>query len=167
MGDPLGKLRSLKILTDACREPLRIPRLISRNDAHAAILSDVVVFDGTCGFCTWSIAAFTMRIASGSRVVPSQWLSDVRLAEIGTTREQCAREVHYVDAGGQTYRGADAVNAVLARTPLIGGLTRFVARRPALLAFERACYAWIAAHRVGISRALGTQRCALIPERAM
>jgi predicted DCC family thiol-disulfide oxidoreductase YuxK len=146
-----------------CRQPLVLAAPIERAEAPTVRLESTIIFDGTCGFCTWSIAALG-KPSHVAHVVPYQWLTDAQLETVGTTRAHCIHEVHYVDAGGRVYRGANAVNEALAHAPLIGGILGYVGRHRALLGFERACYAWVAAHRVAISRVLGTRRCALIAE---
>ncbi len=131
--------------------------------AHASVRANLLIFDGSCGFCTWSVAT-ALRLRSDVTATPYQWLDDAELGRVGITRERTQREVHFVDAAGTVYRGADAVNALLASVPRLGLIVRFVRSRPALVRIEQRAYEWIAANRIAISRVLGTQRCALLPD---
>lgn len=71
----------------------------------------VVVFDGDCGFCTWS--ADRLRGWSSGRLltVPWQW-ADLQL--LGLTPEQCAASVQYVTGGHHFRAGAAVAQALLA-----------------------------------------------------
>jgi predicted DCC family thiol-disulfide oxidoreductase YuxK len=143
-----------------------IEGLLSRDRLDQLPASDLLIFDGACGFCTWS-ASFAHRAAAQPiHIVPYQWLSDSQLARFGTTRAQCAREVHFIDSRGFSHRGADAANALVQKPYFLRQVLAFIARHEVLLAIEHRCYQWIAAHRVGISRALDTRRHALIDETA-
>ena len=69
----------------------------------------VLVFDGDCGFCTWS-AARIERWASGALdVVPWQRAD---LSGLGLTEDQCATAVQFVDADGVAAGGAAVARAL-------------------------------------------------------
>jgi len=124
---------------------------------------DLVIFDGACGFCTWSVMQLPwlgVRVAA----IPVQRLTGDDLRALGITRAACAESVHFIDAAGTVSRGADAVNALVGGNACIGPLARLISRTPALLTIERRAYAWVAEHRVAISRLLRTRRYAIIPE---
>jgi predicted DCC family thiol-disulfide oxidoreductase YuxK len=70
----------------------------------------VLVFDGDCGFCTWS-AGLVDRWALGRLdVVPWQTAD---LASLGLTSAECAEAVQYVDADGHGSGGAAVARALL------------------------------------------------------
>ena len=69
----------------------------------------VLVFDGDCGFCTWS-AARIERWASGSLdVVPWQRTD---LTRLGLAEAQCSAAVQYVDGDGASSGGAAIARAL-------------------------------------------------------
>ena len=70
----------------------------------------VLVFDGDCGFCTWSAARIRRWAAGTLDVVPWQ-LAD--LTALGLTEEQCASAVQFVDADGVASGGAAVARALL------------------------------------------------------
>ncbi len=70
----------------------------------------VLVFDGDCGFCTWS-AGRIQRWASGSLdVVPWQRTD---LTSLGLTEAQCSEAVQFVDPSGVAAGGAAVARALL------------------------------------------------------
>jgi predicted DCC family thiol-disulfide oxidoreductase YuxK len=126
---------------------------------------EFLIFDGACGFCTWSVrqlARLGVRVAA----IPFQRLRDDDLRTLGITRAACAERVQFVDDRGMIASGADAVNALLRGHALFGPAITLISRTPALLQMERRGYAWVAEHRVAISRMLGTRRYALFPDDA-
>jgi len=124
---------------------------------------DLVIFDGACGFCTWSVMQLR-RLGVRVAAIPFQHLRDVDFQALGTTRAACAGRVHFVDAAGTISTGADAVNALVRDHTFLGPVAGLVLRTPLLLEFERRTYAWVAEHRIAISRLLGTRRFAIVPE---
>jgi predicted DCC family thiol-disulfide oxidoreductase YuxK len=155
-----------KVSDDArCRPAQDVEGLVRLTWDARSRPSDLLIFDGTCGFCTWAVARMN---AGGSepaiRVTPYQWLDDRFLAAIGTTRDRCATAVHFVDSHGMLSQGADAINALLLRRRAFVSMVRVFTGSRTLLAIERRCYAWIASHRTAISGFLGTRRCALLIE---
>ena len=123
---------------------------------------DLLIFDGTCGFCTRSVMLLDRPLGIRVASIPAQWLTDAEIALLGTTRAACAEAVVFVDAAGGVSSGADALNALFRGHPLLGAPVALAMRLPPLLRFERAGYRWVARHRVAISRLLGTRRYALI-----
>jgi len=63
----------------------------------------VLVFDGDCGFCTWSAARIDRWAGGALDVVPWQRTD---LAALGLTDSQCSTAVQYVDADGIASGGA-------------------------------------------------------------
>ena len=103
----------------------------------------VLVFDGDCGFCTWSAGLLRRWSRDGLTVVPWQ---RVDLAGLGLTAAECARAVQCVTPDG-TYSGGQAVARSLrgCRQPwrTAGAVLALPALRPVV---ERG-YAWVADHR--------------------
>jgi hypothetical protein len=56
------------------------------------------------------------------------------------------------------------VNALVRGHALFGPVAALMSRTPALLRIERRAYAWVARHRIAISRLLGTRRYAIVAE---
>jgi predicted DCC family thiol-disulfide oxidoreductase YuxK len=139
-----------------------IPGLVRHDRGEPLPTSALVIFDGTCGFCTWSVAVLDRRLGVRVQAIPYQWLDDAELAAIGTSRARCADAVHFIDAHGHLSAGADAINALLRDRPLVGPVVRLVARVPLLVSLERRAYVWVTKHRERISQLLGTRRYALI-----
>jgi predicted DCC family thiol-disulfide oxidoreductase YuxK len=71
---------------------------------------EVLVFDGDCGFCTWSAARMERWAAGALDVVPWQ-LAD--LVALGLTEEQCSTSVQFVGADGVASGGAAVGRALL------------------------------------------------------
>lgn len=101
----------------------------------------VVLFDGRCGFCAWSVNFARNSVHADVEFVPYQ---SVDLVDYGLTIEQCAAAVQYVE-GGHSYAGERAIGAILQSgqgmwkplgrvigsapvRPIAGVVYRFVAR---------------------------------------
>lgn len=75
----------------------------------------VVLFDGHCGFCTWSVEFARRAVRANVEFIPYQ---SVDVAEFGLSVEQCAQQVQFVGRDGavggeQPLGGERAVAAVL------------------------------------------------------
>ena len=103
----------------------------------------VLVFDGDCGFCTWS-ARIADRWAQG-RLAVVPWQA-AELDDLGLTAAACAEAVQYVGEGVHG-SGAEAVARALllcrVPAPLVG---RTLLRRHVAPVAERA-YRVVAANR--------------------
>jgi len=125
----------------------------------------VVIFDGACGFCTWTVQ-FARRIDRKGTYsfVPYQHFSLDDLKRRGTSPAQCAKAVHVIDDNARVYRGAFAINRFLWS---FGGWRLLVAALylvfPSLL-LEMLGYALVARNRVLISVLLRTKQYAVIQE---
>jgi predicted DCC family thiol-disulfide oxidoreductase YuxK len=101
----------------------------------------LLIFDGSCGFCT-SCAQWIARrwpAASGVRAVPSQELASGELAELGLDRNDVTRSVWWCD-GNRTVPGHRAIARALiaTRTPwtVVGYLIAVPLRWPAALGYR-------------------------------
>ncbi len=101
----------------------------------------VVLFDGRCGFCTWSVQFAQRVVGANALFVPYQ---SVDVTAYGLTEQECARAVQFVDVSGS--RSAERAVAAIMRSgsgvwrpigqlvdsapvrPLAGVVYRFVAR---------------------------------------
>jgi len=103
----------------------------------------VVLFDGRCGFCTWSVRFAQDTVRADADFVPYQ---AVDVSNYDLTVEQCSDAVQFIDNAGSV-SGARAVAATL-RTgrgvwkPL-GSLIGSAAIRPV----AEVVYAFVARHR--------------------
>jgi predicted DCC family thiol-disulfide oxidoreductase YuxK len=99
--------------------------------------SITVIYDGECRFCLASVNWLALKLEF--KAVPFQ---SADLSAFGLTREDCAKEVIAI-FDGTTYRGADAVVALLSARG--NRLPATVTSASGFLG--RASYRWIASHR--------------------
>jgi len=110
----------------------------------------VLVFDGTCGFCTWCARWLRRRAPAGRVLVVAAQAPGVReryqLSQLDTDGAAWA-----IDADGRKHRGAAAINRALAELP--GGWPRLAGayRVPPLRLIEDAVYAVVARARPQLS----------------
>lgn len=101
----------------------------------------LVLFDGRCGFCTWSVHFAQRVIGSNARFVPYQ---SVDVSAYGLSVQECAQAVQFIDSDGS--HSAERAVAAIMRSgtgvwrpmgqlvgsapiqPLAGVVYRFVAR---------------------------------------
>lgn len=69
----------------------------------------VVLFDGHCGFCTWSVEFARRRVHANVEFIPYQ---SVDVAEFALSVDQCEQQVQFVGRDG-ALGGERAVAAVL------------------------------------------------------
>lgn len=70
----------------------------------------VLIFDGACGFCTWTVDFIRYRLREPVVLVPWQRI-DVR--ELGLTRDDVERAAWWIDIEGKKHRGHEAVSRAL------------------------------------------------------
>ena len=108
-----------------------------------------VLFDGHCGFCTWSVEFARRTVHANVEFIPYQ---SVDVAEFGLSIEQCAQEVQFVgrdDARGEerALGGERAVAAVLmSGTPAWRALGTVI-DSPIVRPLSAVVYRLIARHR--------------------
>lgn len=115
----------------------------------------VLVFDGDCGFCTWSAARIERWSSGALDVVPWQ---QADLTSLRLTEAQCATAVQFVDAQGVTSGGA-AVARALQRCRQPWRTWGRVLAQPWLAPVVERCYVVVAANRHRLPGA--TAACAL------
>lgn len=74
-----------------------------------ALTRPVVLFDGRCGFCTWSVQFAQRTVLADADFIPYQ---SVDVSNYDVTVEQCADAVQFIDNAGSV-SGALAVAAIL------------------------------------------------------
>ena len=72
-----------------------------------------LVFDGTCGFCTRSVRLLE-ALDRHRRVTAVPFQKSSVPASVGLTLEECEAAAWAIAPDGDRYRGAEAVNAVVA-----------------------------------------------------
>ena len=103
----------------------------------------VLVFDGDCGFCTWSADRLRRWSTSGLHVVAWQ---DADLDRLGLTPAQCAEAVQLV-AGAQRFSGGQAVGQALVRCRQPARAAGAVVLLPPLAPLVSRVYRLVAANR--------------------
>jgi predicted DCC family thiol-disulfide oxidoreductase YuxK len=73
----------------------------------------VVLWDGECGFCRRWIDHWKDRVPDEVGFVPFQDVAGARLHEWGIDEVDLEEAMHFVDANGRTFRGAEAVFELL------------------------------------------------------
>lgn len=69
-----------------------------------------LIFDGACGFCTWTVDFLQARLREPVLLAPWQRID---LREIGLSRQQVEEAAWWLDAGGKKLRGHLAVARAL------------------------------------------------------
>lgn len=114
----------------------------------------VVLFDGYCGFCTWSVEFARRRAHADVEFIPYQ---AVDVTDFGVTIEQCARQVWFVGRD-RALGGERAVAAVLMSGTPAWRAIGTVIDSPMIRPVSGFAYRFIARHRGrlwGVRPALG------------
>jgi len=149
------------LFANACQTPISLPRLVQKR-AESLPATDLIVYDGACGFCTWSLAHVLAISATQASIIPLQFLTDVQLNGLGFSRDAANIMLHFVNSKGAIFTGADAFNELLEGSANFALPLRLLKRYAVLLEMERIAYRWIARNRVVISKILGTSSCAIL-----
>jgi predicted DCC family thiol-disulfide oxidoreductase YuxK len=109
-------------------------------------MTNLLIFDGDCGFCTRS-RDFLAKIDHEDRItlLPLQAPNAWELT--GRSREQLKESLYWIGADGTRASGAEAVNAALSvaiDNPLPADVYRMI---PGMRALQEHIYRWVAAHR--------------------
>lgn len=103
----------------------------------------VLVFDGDCGFCTWS-AGRVEEWAQGRLDIAPWQRTD--LVCLGLTEDQCARSVQFVE-GGRHWGGAAAIAHALIYCRVPGPSVGRLLMRPSIAPLAQRAYVLVAANR--------------------
>lgn len=117
-------------------------------------VTGTVVFDGDCGFCTWS-ALHLERMGHGRLAVLPWQRAD--LASLGLTAEACSAAVQFVGRGGRG-SGAQAIALALLASPQPWRTMGVVLDLPPVRPLAAATYRLVARHRHRLPG--GTAACA-------
>ena len=103
----------------------------------------LVLFDGRCGFCAWSVGFAQRVVGSHAHFVPYQ---SVDVTDYGLTVQECAEAVQFVDASGS--ESAERAVAAILRSGTgvwrpIGQLVGSAPVRP----LAGVAYSFVARHR--------------------
>jgi predicted DCC family thiol-disulfide oxidoreductase YuxK len=109
-----------------------------------------MLFDGDCRFCRLWIERWKQSTGGGVEYVE---LQDPSVAENfpKLRREDLEKAVHFIDAEGNVYRGAEAVFRSLAINPERQTLLRWYERSPGFAHITESAYAFIAKRRTFFS----------------
>ena len=125
----------------------------------------ILLYDGDCPMCT-----FQSRLISWM-----DWLNKVSLVPIKDpratqaapqiTREDLLEAIHCITPEGTVYRGARAFRFLGLRIPLLVPFGLFL-WFPGIIWIAEKVYAYIAKHRLAISKLFGCKgACAILPEK--
>jgi predicted DCC family thiol-disulfide oxidoreductase YuxK len=86
--------------------------------------TEVLIFDGECGFCTWAARWVERRLPRGTGIMPYQRVPDP--SAYGLTGEEIAGAAYWIDARGRPHRGhlaaAETFRAIGGAWATIGSL---------------------------------------------
>lgn len=122
-----------------------------------------VLYDADCGVCT--MTARMLHALDGRRRLDLSPLQRFVAAKADDPdRAALVERLHVRDATGRWASGGDAVLRIMAAIPVLAPLS-LAGRVPAMRRAVDAGYRWVAAHRDGIGRVLGVDRCRIDPRR--
>ena len=122
-----------------------------------------VLYDADCGVCTMT-ARMLHALDRGRSLHLSPLQRFVARAADDPGAAALAERLHVRDADGRWVTGGDAVLRIMAAIPILVPLSQ-VSRLPGARGAVDALYGWVAAHRDGIGRRLGVDRCRIDPAR--
>ncbi len=117
----------------------------------------LLIYDGDCGFCERSARWFE-RLNRHGHVLVRAWQEPGVLEASGLTELQCREAAWFISAGGQRYRGADAIFAALGELGTPWRWLTWICRWSLLHALAGHVYGWVARNRHRLPG--GTPRCA-------
>jgi len=103
----------------------------------------VLVFDGDCGFCTWSAGLVDEWAQGRVEIVPWQ---RAELALLGLTTKECAQAVQFVERGAH-WGGAEAIAHALVHCRVPGPTVGRFLMRPSMAPLAERAYKLVAANR--------------------
>lgn len=110
-------------------------------DSAAAM--PIVLFDGRCGFCTWSVGFATKYVRAHAQFLAYQ---RVDLDRFPVSQEECEEAVQFVD-GSKVSSGALAVGRILSVGSGLWPQVGRVVAAPAVLPVSERVYRFVARHR--------------------
>jgi predicted DCC family thiol-disulfide oxidoreductase YuxK len=122
-----------------------------------------VLYDADCGVCTMT-ARMLHALDRGRRLDLSPLQGFTPEAPGDPVRADLAERLHVRDASGRWASGGGAVLRIMAAVPILAPLS-MLGRLPGAGRAVDAGYRWVAAHRDGVGRRLGVDRCRIDPAR--
>lgn len=108
-----------------------------------------LIWDGDCGFCKRSVTRIANKIGERVRYVPYQAVHE---CIEGINEADFAESVWFIEPGGTTYRGAEAIFRAYSWRPKGGLLLRMYHDVPGFAAASEWGYRHVANHRMLASR---------------
>jgi predicted DCC family thiol-disulfide oxidoreductase YuxK len=88
--------------------------------------TELLLFDGDCGFCTWAAGWVERRLPSRAGVEPWQFIDD--LGRYDLTASDTSSAAYWIDTGGRPHRGhlafAEALRAMSPGWRFLGTVMR-------------------------------------------
>jgi predicted DCC family thiol-disulfide oxidoreductase YuxK len=108
-------------------------------------MSGILYFDGVCGMCTRS-RNLLLKFNRTGDLATEPLQRPGTAARLGIAESQLLDSVRWLDASGEVYAGAEAVNAAVSaglgtRLPLM------LYRVPGIRSLQEVVYRWVADHR--------------------
>lgn len=122
-----------------------------------------LIFDGACGFCTWSAEWIRRHDEAGRLSIQPYQTADLGQLSPGLTPQMASQSVYFVRADGRRFHGAWAVFETLRCLPGVWHVLGRVMANPLLSALAEPFYRLVANNRTRISRWLGLTVCAVPP----
>lgn len=119
----------------------------------------LLVYDGDCGFCTWSARWAGTRLPADAQVRPWQSLE---LDELGLTRDEVTEAAWWFDDQGRKHRGSRAAARALSASPTGWRILGWLLRVPPVSWLAIPIYALVARFRYRLPG--GTDACR-VPQR--
>ncbi len=117
-------------------------------------MTNVLIFDGDCGFCTTTANFIEKNSATKIEIKPYQW---TKLEEFGLTEVEAAAKVQLV-SGGKIYAGHHCMaKLLLIQTNPLLKLIGAVMVMPGVDPISAKVYDWVAANRQSLPG--GTPAC--------
>jgi predicted DCC family thiol-disulfide oxidoreductase YuxK len=121
----------------------------------------ILIFDGDCGFCTWSAGWVADHAAVNVEVVPWQRIGADRLEMFGLTEEQASASAWWVDESGECFGAQEAIGNALSACRIPWQVIGFAMNVPPGRWLSRVLYPVIARHRHRLPG--GTPACRIGP----
>lgn len=128
----------------------------------------LLLFDGDCGFCEWSIDHLR-KIDQDSKfqIASYQSIAEEDLKSVGLDYEKCEHALQLIGTSGKVHSGIFAFNHFLLRYSPWNLLLIPLYLFPPFLLLEHGVYRAIANNRFRLSQKLGLKACSLGKRRKL